>query len=1198
MKNAALVLCAFFLMMIYGFGTVTADIADDTVNAFINSGSGTGVVPLASPVKGGPLNILYVGDVNSGGWLCGELKDVLDCRVAAVHTRAENGNGFIDVSSAAEQRLTELVAESWDVVILNQELAELSDTMRLHLLSLVNGGAGLVYIGEQRALKKLREKGKVDDDPLSAVGDEDIRPQYVGFHGDGIMVCVPAVNSSGTRIDFDNYVISLANASLFASGRGFGAYITKVPKSGRTVEFEAIPMMNFRVHVYNDGEQRPMSVTVRYRDDKGRVLSTDQYHYEINKEKSFVSVPYTSMPVGDYGVDVILADDQGVVAVGVWTFSVKSLHYFTNLECWEMLTSQVRLILGRIKVNEAYDYPVFVQLELVDRWNRIVDTEEIEITPIHLRSDFTLRLHHELGKAFTVRARLVDSNRAVHTVERPVFITGKYNPEKFAVVVTDDRGPGPLMPERLRMLADAAVTDASIDLTGVKDREDAYNIIQQAGNTGVRLMPRIVDLSAPSAENDRAPGLTSKEFNDELEKRARSFADTLRQADFVSYSLGNRNCLTTENRDTGVTGTDVVSFQYYLEQKYDTIENLNAAWHKDYKSFAEITPVSYSEAMKSGQYSAWMETRLHMDDVMTQVHYLASDAIDTAEPKEVRIGTEVFADPWNPFRGIDLFELTGFLEAGAVRYRNFMAGYGGASEVGMLASFASYNALKGLSIDGRQLVDADEAVFRTVPWESLFEGLNSVWWDGSTGWQTGALTSDLTPSPAFQLILDEARDIQNGIDTLVLGSKRRQGDIAIFYSSVSVLGGFTALDTDAVIPQHPYGSPVRASAEAFYLLCRDEGYNPVFVAEDQITELDWLLDEKPSVLVLPFSQVISEKAVQKIKEYVSAGGGIIADRRTGLLDEHLVLYDEGALDNLFGVRHKMTRQAKTVTGTFRMVGEGNDAGDYTVAGWSTDPEVTTLEGIKPVGKANGDPAMILNRYGDGNTVYLNVDMSAYLTARKNNTESGLRQVLSRGLAAAGATKPAVTVYDESGKPASKTWVSTFTDKNIAYVGVRREPSAQGDTRMILKLPPKAGPRFLYDVRENSYLSTVDNLPIKLDPGEAMLIAVMPYRIRTLDMSLDSPIVSPGETLQYVVTVQPASKGVTLGRHVFTITVTDPGGNVRDSFPQVAEAPGGTGVFPLYISPDDQTGQWTLSVRDLISGRETSRTFMVMAGAGE
>ena len=1189
------------LMMLIGSGPVSADIASDTVAAFVSSGSGTGDAPLASPVKGGPLKILYIGDELNGGWLCSKLKDLIDCRIEAVHTHEKNDNSAQDdeATDAAKLRLADLVAESWDIVMVDQDLTEMSDVMKPQVLSLVKEGAGLVYTGDQSALKKLRSKGSINDDPLTAVEEKKIRPRYAGFYGNGIMVCVPQTGPPASRIDYDNHVTAVANAALFASGRAFGAHITEVPESGKTVEFEALQMMNFHVHVYNDGEHRPMSLTVRYRDNKGRVLSTDKFHFEIKKEKSFVSVPYTSMPVGDYGVDVILADDQGVVAAGVWTFSVKSIHYFTNLECWEMLTSQVRLVLGRCSVNKAYDYPVFVQVELIDRWNRIIDKNEIEITPLRLKSDFTLRMHHELGGAYTVRARLVDSNRAVHTLERPAFISGEYNPKRFAVVVTDDRGPDPLTPDRLKILADSGVTDASLDLTKVKDREEAYNIIQRTGDSGVRLFPRIVNLTAPKGDDKRSPELTSQEYNDALEKRVKSFADTLRQAEFVSYSLGNGNCLTMENRDTGITGTDAVSFRYYLEQKYGSIEDLNTAWHREYGSFEEIKPVDYQEAMRSGQYSAWLETRLHMDDVLTQVHYIAAKAIDTAEPKEVRIGVEVLADPWNQFRGIDLFEMTGFLEAGAVRYRHAATMYGGASEVSLMSSFASKSALNGLSINGGRTQEAGDAGLRTVPWESLFEGLNSVWWDGGTGWLTGALTPDGTPSAAFKEVLDEARAIRDGIDTMVLGSTRRKGDIAILFSPASTLGSYTTLDTSADIPPVPYGNPARASAEAFYLLCRDEGYNPVFVSEDQVTELDWLLDKKPPVLILPFSQVISEKAVQKIKEFVSTGGGIVADRRTGVLNEYLVLNEEGVLDNLLGVIHPMTRKAETVTGAFKMTGVTDKSADgQIVTGWSADPGVSAFKGTETSGGIDGVPAMILNRYGDGKAVYYNIDMTAYLAARENNSESSLRKVLARGLSDAGATHPPVTVYDEAGEQALKTWVSIFIDGNIAYIGVRREPTAKGSSKMILKLPRAKEPRFLYNVRKSEYLSSVDNLPIDLQPGEAMLIAAMPYRVRTLDMSLDNPIVSPGGMLQYAVTVQPSGKGVTLGRHVFRITVTDPDGNVRDSFPRIEEASGGSGIFSLYVSPDDRTGQWTLSVSDIVSGRETSRTFMVMAGAGE
>ena len=153
--------------------------------------------------------------------------------------------------------------------------------------------------------------------------------------------------------------------------------------------------------------------------------------------------------------------------------------------------------------------------------------------------------------------------------------------------------------------------------------------------------------------------ITELEFNDKLAARISAIVDTLKSASLPAYSMGRNNMLTPYEKDVSFSETDIESFYMYLESKYETIGNLNNAWQSDFSSFDEANPVTFDDARQSGKFAAWLDTRLHMEEVLTQVHYGAYEAF-TGIGTDTKIGIEGFENAMSPYRGYNIFELTGF----------------------------------------------------------------------------------------------------------------------------------------------------------------------------------------------------------------------------------------------------------------------------------------------------------------------------------------------------------------------------------------------------------------------------------------------------------------------------------------------------------------------------------------------------------
>lgn len=97
-------------------------------------------------------------------------------------------------------------------------------------------------------------------------------------------------------------------------------------------------------------------------------------------------------------------------------------------------------------------------------------------------------------------------------------------------------------------------------------------------------------------------------------------------------------------------------------------------------------------------------------------------------------------------------------------------------------------------------------------------------------------------------------------------------------------------------------STSQAARLGWIRLLQDLGAQPSFVASRELPER--LLVEQPRCLVLPATLALSDRVARALAIYTERGGTLIADHSAGLYDERLKRRDEGALDDLFGVRQR------------------------------------------------------------------------------------------------------------------------------------------------------------------------------------------------------------------------------------------------------------------------------------------------------
>ena len=103
---------------------------------------------------------------------------------------------------------------------------------------------------------------------------------------------------------------------------------------------------------------------------------------------------------------------------------------------------------------------------------------------------------------------------------------------------------------------------------------------------------------------------------------------------------------------------------------------------------------------------------------------------------------------------------------------------------------------------------------------------------------------------------------------------------------------------------------------------------------------------------------------------------------------------------------------------------------------------------------------------------------------------------------------------------------------------------------------------------------------RLEAGEAHLYALLPYRVKALEVSEAPGNSTPGKHFALKVVVEDSAKP---GTHVMHVEVEDASGRDRPEYTQNLEVEHGAGTFRLPLALSDPTGEWKLKVQDVATG---------------
>jgi beta-galactosidase GanA len=631
-------------------------------------------------------------------------------------------------------------------------------------------------------------------------------------------------------------------------------------------------------------------------------------------------------------------------------------------------------------------------------------------------------------------------------------------------------------------------------------------------------------------------------------------------------------------------------FQKWLQARYPSLEALNAEWGTSYASWEEVKGTKTEEIRGKENCAPFVDFRTFMADEWITACRQITDAYHEVAPQTPMGHTNTFGV--NPFNGNDYWKLctqTGF--GWGQEYSEAIKASGNKAIFELWRSFVetpeakvSRQADKPFFNYGWIGYDRQAQAAHYEPWWLALHGSRGVSYyatvsmDEAKGRSWCLIYPTLSYTPYSQAVKETLPDLREGCGKLFMEYQREQPKVAILWSHPSMLTAWCESTSDeAGEPNEREGTDAyglwNVEALDFRQHLNELQLDYQYVAPEQILKDD-ILKQYP-LLILPVTVALEAALVDKLEAYMQAGGVVVGDIRCLRTDEHGkpdtaagARAFQPALERIFGVRRLGKVDYGKTQVTVKETGEKLDLRGKTL-------DLYAREALQPAGAtalaahATGEPALLVMNHGKGASIYLNFALPKY--------DVTIRELMKQIVARAGISRE-VTVENGKSDAPPRCWErDTFSRGPLSvHAFIRDHRRCQDSDPVTIGFGSRS---HVYDMRARKYLGQVASTQAVAAPGDTVLYACLPYKVNSLQVKAPASV-KAGQPLSLTATVQAAGK---LGDHVLHVELIDPAGQSPLPYRSNQLAPGGKLDLTLPLALNDQSGIWTVQVRDVLTG---------------
>lgn len=490
------------LIFIFHNNFVKADYSDESFLPFLKFSEIKNTIkyPILSPLKDGPLKVLFIGQSASAGVVCFETAKRMDISFETIltesrktlGTKTNNGSYFSSAlsDSSVSKNILDSLEKEWDVIYFDFDFSALPDKIKIVLESKISGGAGLVYAGEKSEIGSLKIGGKVDKGPVNPDTFYSFTDFFAGNCGNGTVAVIPPPKPFMNIQSLTNYFNSAADIIHFASSKRKDLYITNIEFPSKPVEHEAMNILHYRIFLKNSSAQDSMQIIEKFRDENNKIVEEISGTYLVNPGNSFIWIAYPVLPEGKYSVDVSVVSSGGVCASAGNILNVKTTERITDVKIWKTSAAVGDFFTGTIQASFEFKEGIYLTVELLDSFGRSIEKNTLETVIGRKSADFIFKINKAVTKSMFVKTELFRNNELSQSIIRDVYVSDYSNPKQFFFGVFDSSGIGFNDSEKYKILSEAGVNAVSPDFSQINNPNIINSVFSEILSDNIVVYPR------------------------------------------------------------------------------------------------------------------------------------------------------------------------------------------------------------------------------------------------------------------------------------------------------------------------------------------------------------------------------------------------------------------------------------------------------------------------------------------------------------------------------------------------------------------------------------------------------------------------------------------------------------------------------------------------------------------------------------
>ncbi len=916
------------------------------------------------------------------------------------------------------------------------------------------------------------------------------------------------------------------------------------------------------------------TIELTLRDEFGGVVAQQRHPVELQTATGLTF----ALPVSGWArlADVIVSNSRGVLAFGGGSFPQNDVRFVkVTPEKLVYLPGDTATIIATI--TNTIPQGAIVRAQLFDGSGRHVASAEATATA---ETKLALPLARVIGPIYSVRASLVAGDRVLDQDWCESRIKAVRRPELFRAMFWG--GVGGSVPqnlieatfERHRSMGMNAEFEGEGPLGHDKPFLQRLNWPHSAAAVGMYTSGGVTKEQAATNKVETgniicSPDAPARNFEAGA-KRGAIYKDD----DVLIYSCGDENRGSGKDVDFSESGKRELR-KFVQAHFYKTIADLNREWGTAFSSFDEVIAMTEAEAREhlktAKSCGPWLDQRLWINWGAARLAKSITDGVRSTDPDAI-VGESGSQEPAVYGTDRDWWHMS--------RSYTGLAAYGGEQTVEQecynpsLVRYTWSGYGKPNPLNRAQFYNILSRFDRGL---AIFAARSHI-------------DPDFTLSESGRDVQAALLELQRGIGQMLVSAEVVRDPVFILQSSSSLYGahllGLGALHSSS-------------RTQAMRLL-DDLGIEYQYISYEQLAAGE-LKKKDCRVLVLPATICLSPEQCAAIRDWVKAGGTILADMKTALMTEHGRLYAKPELEDVFGVDRS---QAEAVDAESEPWTGNDESGKPVLKLKTVERGITGAANL--LGQVTGPrgtvPIVFHNIYGKGHGYYLAADiLGGYGAAtdidQANASVEGihfLQRLFDQILGEAGV-RPNLSVRlrdAATGKLGARcpwVWTGFKRSGQSRYAIVLRNYSAlQKDLPDVPVTVQFAEPGVIYDVVAGKLLGHGDSVDLTMINATGRVFAILPSEVLSVDMQSPPKNLKPGEDLVIPIEVKVASGKA--DPRVLHVGVMDPAGKPHPAYSSNLICAEGKGVVKIPFALNDKRGEWSVRVTDVASG--AANTFKV------